>query len=162
MTYRTTSWLDPRLAVGASAIDGRGVFACAPIAAGEPIVIWGGELVDVWRKGSVAVDEGRYLTGPGDDSDSMNHSCDPTVWMLDEVTLVVRRALSVGEEATADYALWEADEAWTAPWRCRCGAPVCRGVVSGRDWRLPVLQARYAGRFSPFLQTRIARRRGLP
>ena len=159
MTYRTTSWIDPRLEVRPSAIDGWGLFARATIAAGDPVVMWGGEVVRVWRKGSVAVGEGRYLTGPGDASDRMNHSCDPTVWMLDEVTLVARRALTAGEETTADYVLWEADQAWVARWHCRCGASVCRGVVTGRDWRLPVLQARYAGRFSPFLEARIARLR---
>jgi hypothetical protein len=159
VTYRATSWLDPRLEARASAIDGWGLFARAPIAASEPLVIWGGEVVEIWRKGSVAIGEGRYLTGPGDDSDRMNHSCDPAVWMRDAVTLVARRALTAGEEATADYALWEADEAWTARWACRCGTAVCRGVVSGRDWRRPELQARYAGRFSPFLEVRIARLR---
>jgi hypothetical protein len=160
VTCRTTSWLDPRLKVRASEIDGKGLFALAPIAAGDPIVIWGGEVGEIWRKGGVAIGEGRYLTGPGDVSDRMNHSCDPTVWMLNEVTLVARRALAAGEEVTADYALWEGDESWTARWRCRCGTSVCRVVLTGRDWRLPVLQARCAGRFSPFLETRIARLRG--
>jgi hypothetical protein len=160
VTYRTTSWVDPRLEVRASKIDGQGLFAREPIAPGEPLVIWGGEVGEVWRKGGVAVGEGRYLTGPGDDSDRMNHSCDPTVWMQNEVTLVARRALAAGAEATADYVLWEGDESWTARWRCRCGASGCRGVVTGRDWRLPTLQSRYAGHFSPFLEARIGRLRG--
>jgi hypothetical protein len=157
VTHRATTWLDPRLEVRPSAIHGWGLFARAPIAAEEPVVIWGGEVVEVWQKGGVAVGEGRYLTGPGDDSDRMNHSCEPTVWMQDEVTLVARRALLAGEETTADYALWEADEAWIARWRCRCETSVCRGLVTGRDWRLPELRGRYAGRFSPFLEARIAR-----
>lgn len=127
MTYRTTSWIDPRLEVRPSAIDGWGLFARAPIAAGDAVVMWGGEVVRVWRKGSVAVGESRYLTGPGDASDRMNHSCDPTVWMLDEVTLVARRALTAGEETTADYVLWEADQAWVARCHCRCGTP-CAAV----------------------------------
>jgi hypothetical protein len=160
VTYRATSWLDRRLEVRPSSIAGSGLFACARIPAGELVVIWGGEIVTAWQKGSVAIGEGRYLAGPGDDSDRMNHSCDPTVWLVDEVTLVARRALAAGDEATADYVLWEADETWTARWRCNCGTSLCRGVPTGRDWRRPELQTRYAGRFSPFLQARIARLRG--
>jgi hypothetical protein len=35
----------------------------------------------------------------------LNHSCDPNVWMEDEVTLAARRDLGVGEELTAVCAL---------------------------------------------------------
>jgi uncharacterized protein len=162
VTYREASWLDPRLEVRPSTIGGSGLFTCAPTAAGEPIVVWGGEVVDVWRKGGVAIGEGQYLAGPADDSDYINHSCDPTVWMRDEVTLVTRRTLIAGEEATADYILWESDEAWIAPWRCHCGTALCRGVVTGRDWRLPELRVRYVGHFSPFVEARIAPLQGVP
>ena len=45
------------------------------------------------------------------------------------------------------------DEGWAM--ECRCATPTCRQVVRGGDWRLPDLQARYAGHFSPFIQRRI-------
>ena len=45
---------------------------------------------------------------------------------------------------------------------CRCGTPSCRGVVTGDDWRLPELQARYAGSFSWYLAERIRRLREAP
>lgn len=84
-----------------------------------------------------------------------NHSCDSNLWMDDEVTLSARRAIKPGEEVTVDYALHTAD----LPWRmdCHCGSVVCRGVVTQDDWRRADVQARYAGHFSPFLNTRIAR-----
>jgi hypothetical protein len=73
---------------------------------------------------------------------------------VDEVTLVARRPVETGEELTVDYATMT-----VVPWEmeCNCGAPSCRGVVTGDDWRRPDLQERYAGRFSPFVNARIAR-----
>jgi hypothetical protein len=38
---------------------------------------------------------------------------------------------------------------------CRCGTALCRGQVTGQDWRRPELQERYRGYFSPYLQQRI-------
>jgi hypothetical protein len=40
---------------------------------------------------------------------------------------------------------------------CGCGTALCRGQVTGNDWQLPELQARYEGFFSPYLQRRIDR-----
>jgi hypothetical protein len=139
------------------------------IGAGEVVVVWGGALFsedDVRagraRRGSVsAVDEGAYLAGRAgeapDEADFMNHACEPNVWMVDEVTLAARWEVGSGEELTADYAMWEADEAWVSRWVCRCGSVSCRGRVTGRDWRLPELQGKYRGHFSPFIERRIAR-----
>ena len=41
---------------------------------------------------------------------------------------------------------------------------MCRGRVTGEDWRNPALWERYAGHFSPYLERRIKalRRRRLP
>jgi hypothetical protein len=171
--YRATEWLDPRLTLRPSPIGGRGLFAQAPIAAGEVVIIWGGTLFTdadiadgrVAPGSTVAIGEGLYLgSAPGtyvrerdDLGDFINHSCDPNVWLQDEVTSVARREISVGDELTMDYTLFLAREDHIADWRCRCGSSLCRGVVKGRDWRIPALQARYAGHFSPFLSARIGR-----
>ncbi len=86
----------------------------------------------------------------------LNHSCDPNLWLVDEVTFGARRDIRPGEEVTADYAYWQAEEDLIAAWTCHCGSPLCRGRVTGRDWRLPELQERYRGHFSPFINARIA------
>jgi hypothetical protein len=39
--------------------------------------------------------------------------------------------------------------------QCSCGSQQCRGAITGSDWALPDLQARYFGFFSPYLQRRI-------
>ena len=136
-------------------------------------MVWGGRVytqadVDTGRVApgsTVYIGEELYLGAPAgqydrerdDRGDFVNHSCDPNVWLADENTLVARRDLAVGEELTIDYALFEGDESDVKPWRCRCGSPLCRGTVTGRDWRSPELQARYRGHFSPFLEARINR-----
>ena len=38
---------------------------------------------------------------------------------------------------------------------CACGTSLCRGRVTGEDWRNPELWERYAGHFSPYLERRI-------
>src|SRR5205823_12609126 len=80
----------------------------------------------------------------------INHSCDSNVWMDDAFTLSARWPVEAGEELTIDYAMLEADVgAWD--FECQCGSPVCRGVVTGDDWRRPELQHRYRGHFSPLI-----------
>jgi hypothetical protein len=46
---------------------------------------------------------------------------------------------------TADYALWEADERFVSRWECRCGSTLCRGRITGNDWKDKGLQERYKG-----------------
>ena len=97
--YRRASWVDPRLVARSSRIAGRGLFARGSMAAGEPVVVWGGELVSVYRKSCVAIGKGLYLDGPPDESDFLNPSCDPNVWMHDAVTLVARRDIPMNGES---------------------------------------------------------------
>jgi hypothetical protein len=73
--------------------------------------------------------------------------------MTDEVTTVAKRRIRTHEEVTVDYAVFTATEDWSMP--CNCNSDRCRGAVTGSDWRIPEVQRRYAGRFSPFLNARI-------
>jgi hypothetical protein len=86
----------------------------------------------------------------------LNHSCDPNLWLGDEVTLVARRAIACAQELTIDYALFELDPAWVSRWHCRCCAVSCRGSITGRDFQQPDLQARYGQHFHPEVVRRIA------
>jgi hypothetical protein len=154
------------------------MFALASIRVGETVVIWGGTVftgadveAGLAAEGStVAIDEGLYLGAPDgsydrerdDRGDFINHSCDPNVWMGDEVTSVARRDILPGQELTMDYAMIREDDSLVWRFECRCGSALCRGKVTGRDWRLPELQARYAGYFSPFINQRIRRLRSTP
>lgn len=164
---RIDSWLHPHIEIRESPLHGRGTFATGPIASGEVVTIWAHELLDSPtdakdRSGELYVRaDGTYVWLPPSngtiDEDFLNHSCDPNVWMTDEVTLCARRNIAAGEELTGDYALWELDPEWVCPWRCRCGSALCRRSVTGRDWELPELQRRYAGHWHPSIEARIAK-----
>lgn len=172
--YRTSSWIDPRIETRDTSARGRGSFARALIRAGEVVTIWGGQIFSIadvaagkTKKGTVAaIAEDRVLAAPAGasapDDQFLNHSCDPNVWLRDEVTLIVRRDIAAGEELTADYVFWEYDEDYVARWECACGSSFCRGRITGRDWRRRDLQERYNGHFSPFINERIARLKSAP
>lgn len=136
-----------RLAAGVevrpSPIEGSGLFATRPFAAGEVVAVLGGRVVDDagWAAAAAqgpvsgyAIAEGRHLLQDEDDPARFgNHSCEPTTRLVDEVTLVAGRAMQPGEELTSDYATMTADPTWSMP--CHCGAPSCRGTITaGRSW----------------------------
>lgn len=64
--------------------------------------------------------------------------------------------LTGGDEITVDYATFSTLHEWSM--RCRCGTKHCRGVVTGNDWRLQELQARYGDRWSENAQRLISQR----
>jgi SET domain-containing protein len=152
-----------------SPIHGTGTFTTSNISAGEVVWIFGGTLfaredIDVGRSNKqtlMQIDDGLWLGNwvdePLSDDYFINHSCDSNLWMKDEVTLVARRDISAGEEATMDYSMHFADPGWTMRNVCSCGSPLCRGTITGRDWMLKDLQERYRDHFSPLINGRIAK-----
>ncbi|MGK7866344.1 SET domain-containing protein [Falsiroseomonas sp. E2-1-a20] len=138
-----------------SAIEGRGLTASRPIP--KHAVVWRladapGRLLTL-RELKRLPPEQRHLAYrykdrhflSEDASRFMNHSCEPnTVWADDE-TLIAARDIAAGEEVTFDYATSDVHVWWRAKWRCRCGAPSCRGVVTGRDCLDPSFAARHRG-----------------
>lgn len=133
------------------------------------MLIWGGDVYerddfflrrDLGPVSYSFIDEDLVMAAPPDGRDYyINHSCDPNLWMADNVTVVARRDIHPGEELTGDYAIWESDPEYRLE-PCSCGSPICRGIVTGNDWMLPELQVRYEGHFLPFITRRIERLRG--
>jgi len=165
--YPKDSWIDPRIEIRTTASMGKGMFAHEPIRAGECVIIWGGTVFteEERKRGLIkkyttsGIAEGLYLGSKLDDPDVpdqfMNHSCDPSLWMKDENTLMARRDIATGDEVTADYAMWTTDENWAMDEACRCGSSLCRTKVTGNDWKLNELRERYQGHFVPFINERI-------
>jgi uncharacterized protein len=158
-----TQWLTPKAEARATRDRGDGAFAVQPIARGEVVAVFGG--YPVTRSGldalpaerrarSIQIDADLFLVSgearePGD---MVNHACDPSCGMRGDVVVVARRDIAPGEELTYDYAMSDAGD--HDEFACRCGAPGCRGVIRGTDWRDPELGARYAGFFTAFIATR--------
>lgn len=160
----TRCWLDPRVHVGPSRIEGLGLFAAALIHEGELVAVLGGRVIDddelrrVSRSrrkyNSAAIGERLNLLLANDEQVARgNHSCDPNLWMRDAYSLEARRDIASGEEITVDYALLTGMSEWEMD--CVCGSPLCRKVVRGTDWMRPELQERYRVHFSPFINDRI-------
>lgn len=107
---------------------------------------------------TLQVDEDTFLVSTrSTPADWINHACGPNAGLRGPTLLTALRDIDVGEEITFDYAT--SDGSAYDEFECQCGHRLCRGRVTGEDWRLPELWARYDGHFSPYLTRRIARLR---
>jgi hypothetical protein len=163
------SWLSSKAEVRKSPIHNLGLFANAKIRKNDTVAILGGtkltdeevdQLIKIGeRYDGVALNLNSNLAIAPKDWLGIhgNHSCDPNLWMKDEVTIVARRDIKVDEELTTDYAMYTISKKWSM--ECRCGSLLCRDFITGNDWKLHELQDRYRGHFSPFIEMMITRER---
>jgi D-alanine-D-alanine ligase-like ATP-grasp enzyme len=157
-------------AMRGNAIAGYGIFATRAIAAGE--VVWRGEErphrlvtrahVDAsWsdehrrllRRYGYPVADGVYAFWSANPAEwaPQNHSCSPNTAM-DGLNLVALRDVADGEELTLDYAdLLDAD---SESFDCHCGAPGCRGRVSGTPGNSVAARAMPVGALHPLARGR--------
>jgi len=160
------SYLSPKTIVEESPIQGRGLFARAFIAKGEIVCIKGGhifnretlrEVQKTLGPAEIQIGENLFI-GPLTESEregSMifsNHSCDPNIGVQGQIVFVARRDIQAGEELTHDWATTDDDDYEMA---CNCGAPNCRNVITGQDWRRKDLQEKYKNYMSWHLLEKI-------
>jgi uncharacterized protein len=86
-----------------------------------------------------------------DQSEYMNHSCAPNTVFINDNVMTATRDVEVGEEITYEYATSESETSSHMPFKCGCGTAACRGAVTGRDYLLPELRAKYAGFFTTMI-----------
>ena len=165
MLLDTSSYLSDKLVARPHVGKGGwGVYAARPLLRDEFLVCWGGAVVpwsqfqrlsDDLQRHSVQVEDDLFLVSlhPSDPAEMVNHSCEPNAGLSGQIVLVAMRAIAEGEEICFDYAM--SDGSPYDEFDCSCGAAACRHHVTGADWQLPTLRARYAGYFSPYLQRRI-------
>jgi hypothetical protein len=161
----TTAYLTDKCEVqNRDVTGGKAVYARDIIEPGELIGVWSGriipaealdELPEEIRRHTVQVEERLYLASVSGDEppDFINHSCEPNAGLDGQIVIVALQRIHPGEEVTIDYAMCDGtpyDE-----FECACGTLLCRGRVTGEDWRNPELWERYAGHFSPYLERRI-------
>ena len=162
------SYRSPKTEVCESKIHGRGLFAKTDIGKDEIVAVKGGHIVDrktlreriTSRLGPVEIQIGEdlFITPVTDEERELsmlysNHSCNPNLGVRGEITFVAMRDIRVGEELTHDWAMTDDDDYSV---ECKCGAPNCRKILTGKDWQRADLQTRYAGYFSAYLARKIA------
>jgi hypothetical protein len=161
-----TTWFSDKVEKRGSDIEGRGLFCVSAIALGETVVVKGGHVFDRRTRDELAktlgpaeiqIDDHLFI-GPTTQEERegsmmyLNHSCDPNVQIVGQITFRAMRDIEVGEELTFDYATGDDDD-WQMD--CACGSANCRVKVSGQDWQIPELQRRYAGRFAEYLERKM-------
>jgi uncharacterized protein len=153
-------YVSPKLDVRQTELKGFGLFANAPIQKGELLLIMGGDIINPQQLAqldhtfSIQVEENLYICPIGTQKAyRINHSCNPTVGPVGQITFVALRDIAVDEEISYDYAM--TDGTAYDEFECHCGGEHCRGMISGDDWKRPELWERYEGHFSPYLQRRI-------
>lgn len=165
MSQESTAYLTDKCEVqNRDVTGGKAVYARDIIEPGELVGVWSGrivpaealdELPEAVRRHTVQVEEGLYLASFSADEppDFINHSCEPNAGLDGQIALVALHRIHPGDEVTIDYAM--CDGSPYDEFECACGSAICRGRVTGEDWRNPELWERYAGHFSPYLERRI-------
>src|SRR5579862_9822822 len=150
----------PKVEKRKSRIEGRGLFAKEAITAGEVVVVKGGYILTKAQRDRIGRELGPseiqitedLFIGPTTKSERegammhLNHSCEPNLGLQGQIVCVALRDIAADEELTVDYAMTDDDEPYEMT--CRCGAPGCRGTITGVDWRKPEIQRKYDGYFS--------------
>ncbi len=158
----TVSYRSSKTEVRVSPIEGQGLFAVRPIRKGEVVAVKGGHILDGKALRAVEAQIADSFIRIGDgffigarrqgevkaNKLYLNHSCDPNLGIRGEITFVAMRSIRAGEELTYDWAM---EDTGPATVNCRCGAKICRGKITGNDWRIPALQKRYTGYFSAYI-----------
>ncbi len=163
------NFIDPRVEIRKSHVEGNGSFATAPIKKGEVVIVWGGGVIVSHEEFEKGFAEGIYqpetaihydkdhkwaqLASDNDEQDAfLNHSCDPNVWFTNGWPLTARRDINAGEELTFDYST---GETYPLHSECQCGSNDCRHHVTGKEWQDPAFQEKYIGHFNPYIQSLI-------
>jgi SET domain-containing protein len=141
----------PRIRTRTSRVHGKGVFALRPIARGERIIEYTGEIIS-WKEAQrrhphdpaqpnhtfyFHLDDRHVIDAlhGGNSSRWINHSCDPNCETDEEdgrIFITALRDIAPGEELNYDYGL-VIDEPLTkalkAEYPCWCGSANCRGTL---------------------------------
>lgn len=168
------SYLNPKAEVRRSSVDKKGVFAKKLIKKDEIISVFGGLIITEKKYKKLEKKDFKnikhYALKVADDfylvsskkgrlevDDFFNHSCNPNAGFNGHLLVVAMRSIKPGEEIVYDYAMTDCDK--DDYFKCNCGAKNCRKVITGDDWKGPVLQRRYKGYFSWYIQEKINRLR---
>lgn len=147
--------INPKVEVRDSGIEGKGLFATDDIDVDEVVWEQDDESTTITKEELELLDQSErnfyYQTGKdsfvreSDQSDYMNHSCDPNTWWEGDTKLVARKKISKGDELMYDYATADINPEQFPGFDCQCGSDECRGYVSYKDHLEAEFQKKYAG-----------------
>lgn len=135
---------------------GQGVFAIKPIAKGELIASFDGQILDDdFEDWTPDLLNHAIQIGPTTwrDSDGIarliNHSCQPNCGIKNRIDIVAMRMIEKGEEITWDYEMTEMNDWWRM--KCRCGSVDCRKKIGNFRNMPKKVRARYKGYISSWI-----------
>ncbi|MEO8149705.1 MAG: SET domain-containing protein-lysine N-methyltransferase [Bacteroidia bacterium] len=129
-----------KLRVGASKIDGKGVFSLSTIKARKKIGELSGEIISTRKARQIAKEKKRIAIVEFDNKHALyaehhdktlkyiNHSCSPNVYMRifgHHVEFYSLKKINIEDELTCNYGETHHD----GKLKCRCGAPNCIGSL---------------------------------
>lgn len=155
-------WVTPKAKATKSAIDKLGVIAIKNISKEESVAVLGGVIVpknelEEYHKSmgdvGIQVNDDFFIVPTTrnelEETGVFNHSCEPNIGLIDSITFVAIKNIKKGEELVLDYAFCES---FCQAFKCGCGSPQCRKIVTPNDWKIPQLQKKYRKYFSPYLK----------
>lgn len=147
-----------------SNIHGLGAFAKVKILKGEIVFVKNGYILKKDEKCSHAIIDcywpidDNYVLGARTDNECnkvklfINHSCAPNCGLQGINVGIALRDISANEEITFDYAMLD-DEEYT--FKCGCGSSICRGIITGYDWKKTEIQKKYSNYFVDYLKEKM-------
>lgn len=167
---RGPDWVHPSVYVYQTEEIGLGLASTDLIPVGSTVILFGGTLMS-WREVCALPEDMQDIPFQVADSiffgiakredigigERINHSCDPNTGFTSEMRLVAIRDILPGEQITMDYATCSSLESYRLI--CRCGAAQCRGIITGSDWKSPVLQRRLLAFYQPYLREKVLHQR---
>ncbi len=155
-------WVNPKIEIRPSTINGQGSFASKLINKGEVITVNGGLVVPVSESkrlreilGSMRglqISDDFLITMPTPGEAMFNHSCSPNLGLSGPIITIAIRDIQTDEEVVYSYYFSETN---FSPFKCNCGSTECRQIVKPTGWNDDTtFQKQYAEYFSPYLQKR--------
>lgn len=158
------SYVSNKIKICVSCIHGKGMFAKEDIKAGEVVFIKGGHILskkEIFSTNTInsylPIDDNFFIATDNPEEEEgiklyNNHSCEPNCGLRGEITFVAIRDILQGEELTCDYAFIDNED---YSFKCNCGSPNCRKIITGKDWKNRQLQKKYYKYFSEYLKQKI-------
>ena len=162
-----TLWVDRRLVLRTSPIQGVGTFAIEPIPAGQLLILTTGGLIitpEQRQAGTTILEAEMYneealpgglsIVTPKVFHYYVNHSCNSNAVDItrspNSTHYISWREIQAEEEITTDYGVIGARIE-----HCTCNSPICRGTITPDDWQISELQQRYRGYFPWYMEQKI-------